>query len=198
MTNPPETPDAIDTLMEEHRRIERAIIALVAFAEHTEDAASDRPRLARFVTFLSRYADARHHHKEEEVLFKAMVDAGFPQRGGPIGMMLSEHDTGRAAVALLRSLSLGTAPWNAGDRALLREAANDYAALLFEHIRKEDGILYPMARQHLSPAALARVTKECRAIDAQWEANGELDSLLSLYQELTLLLAGEPAASPAL
>ena len=194
MTDPIQPPTAIDTLMEEHRRIERAILALVAFAEHAGGAAGDQARLARFVTFLGRYADARHHHKEEQVLFRAMVDAGLPERSGPVGVMLAEHDEGRAAVAALRALSAQPAPWSAADRARLSEAANGYAELLFDHIRREDDILYPMAEQRLAPAALARVSEECRAIDAQYQASGEAASLLALYDEL---LAPEGGLTPA-
>ncbi|MGD0266766.1 MAG: hemerythrin domain-containing protein, partial [Candidatus Methylomirabilota bacterium] len=37
-----------------------------------------------------------HHGKEENLLFKTMVDRGFPRQGGPIAVMLHEHETGRS------------------------------------------------------------------------------------------------------
>src|SRR5512145_1493870 len=144
--------EAIETLMSEHRIIERAIDALTAFADETRRRTSDdKQELGRFVEFIRQFADGCHHGKEEDILFKAMVEAGFPSQGGPIAVMLHEHDVGRAFVKRLADLAAQAAPWSAQDREALAEAAHGYANLLRQHIHKEDDILYPMAEQHLPP-----------------------------------------------
>src|SRR5512138_1468732 len=98
--------DAIETLMSEHRTIERGIDALAAFADEARrQSTDDKQELARFVEFIRQFADARHHGKEEDILFKAMVEAGFPSQGGPIAVMLQEHDVGRAFVKRLADLA---------------------------------------------------------------------------------------------
>ena len=57
--------------------------------------------LKKIVDFLKVFADTCHHAKEEELLFPAMVLAGIPKEGGPIGVMLTEHSQGRAHVKAL-------------------------------------------------------------------------------------------------
>ena len=193
--------DAIETLMNEHRTIERAIDALVSFADEVRSKSSDdKQELGRFVTFIREFADGHHHGKEEDILFAAMVEAGFPRDGGPIAVMLSEHDQGRAHVRVLAELSAQQPAWTVEDRQRLAEAAYGYANLLRAHIHKEDAILYPMAEQRLPPAALARVSADCDAYEAKKTGSGELERLRRLSQELLArhapLSRDEPSQRP--
>jgi hemerythrin-like domain-containing protein len=58
-----------------------------------------RPDLFRQgVDFVRNFADRCHHAKEEENLFPRMEARGVPRDGGPIGVMLFEHEEGRAYV----------------------------------------------------------------------------------------------------
>jgi hemerythrin-like domain-containing protein len=180
--------DAIETLMNEHRTIERAIDALVSFADavgrKTTDDPGEKVELGRFITFIREFADAHHHGKEEDILFAAMVEAGFPRNGGPIAVMLSEHDQGRGYVRVLAELSARPGAWSADDRQRLAEAAHGYGNLLRGHIHKEDVILYPMAEQRLPPEVLARVSADCEAYDAKKTGSGEHERLHKLAEEL--------------
>jgi hemerythrin-like domain-containing protein len=177
--------DAIETLMNEHRTIERAIDALVSFADEVRRKTQDeKTELGRFVTFIREFADACHHGKEEDILFAAMIEAGFPRSAGPIAVMLSEHDLGRAHVRALADLSAQEAAWSAEDRQRLGEAAYGYANLLRAHIHKEDAILYPMAEQRLSPEVMERVCADCEAYEAKRTGSGEHERLQRLAEEL--------------
>lgn len=177
--------EAIDTLMTEHRLIERVVGALVSFAEESHRGESDgRGELDRFVTFIRELADARHHAREEKILFAAMVEGGFPANGGPVAVMLMEHDQGRSHARELAGLAASSAPWTAADRDHLAGASRAYAELLLAHIQKEDRILYPMAQQRLPPELLKRVDADCRALLARESASGEYDRLLRLGEEL--------------
>ena len=185
--------DAIETLMNEHRQIERAIDALVAFAAEARRGRSEgeKERLARFVEFIREFADRQHHGKEEDILFAAMVEAGFPRQGGPVAVMLHEHDLGRALVAeLARLAGLGTA-WTEEERTRLADAAIGYGNLLRAHIHKEDAILYPMAEQRLPEAVARRVDEACERFDAERRSRGEAQRLEALAAQLAP--AGEPA-----
>jgi len=187
--------EAIDTLMAEHQVILRACAALAAFAEEVQRGGGDPAELARFVQFIREYADALHHGKEEDVLFAAMVQAGFPRQAGPVGVMLLEHGQGRACVAELAGLAAAPAPWTADDRARLVEASLGYAGLLRAHIHKEDAILYPMAEQRL-PAALAqRVDEACRALDERHAADGSRARLERLAEALAARHGGALATA---
>src|SRR5512142_950706 len=142
--------EAIEVLMQEHRAIEQVLDALEGFADEVARARrTEKDVLSRYVRFLREFADARHHAKEEGVLFRAMVEHGFPSQGGPIPVMLHEHEEGRALIRVLASHAEQAAPWSDEDLALIAEAARQYAALLRLHIQKEDRILYPMAERHL-------------------------------------------------
>lgn len=159
--------DAIETLMQEHRTIEKVIDALVAFTEDTHrKGATAREELALFVGFLQRFADQAHHAKEEDILFRAMADHGFPTQGGPIAVMLAEHVRGRAYIRIMAEAVTSTEPWTDADRQRIVEAAAGYAELLRSHIHKEDAILYPMAEQHLPPEAMEEVDERCAEFDA--------------------------------
>jgi hemerythrin-like domain-containing protein len=190
--------EAIETLMSEHRVIERGLDALDAFAEEAlRGAADDRKELGRFVAFIREFADACHHGKEEDILFKAMVEAGFPSQGGPIAVMLHEHDVGRAFVKRLADLAAQAAPWSTGDREALAEAAHGYANLLRLHIQKEDGILYPMAEQHLPPPVMERVDRDCARYEQEKTGAGEHERLHRLAEELVARHAPAPAGEKA-
>ncbi len=189
--------DAIETLMTEHRLIEKAIDALVSFVDEVRRAdGDDRPELAKFVKFIREFADGCHHGKEEDILFAAMVEAGFPKHGGPIAVMLFEHDQGRQYVAALAELAAAGAPWRAEDRSRLSDAAHGYAGLLRQHIHKEDAILYPMAEQRLPPNLLERVADECERFETHKASSGEHDRLHALADELIARHAPLARAQP--
>lgn len=137
---------ATQKLMEEHRLIERAIAALEKAALRLE--AGDELRPAFFINaalFIRKYADGCHHHKEEDLLFAAMQEAGMPADGGPLGVMLSEHVQGREFTAAMQAAAEA---WEKGDQNakwVVAHNALGYARLLVYHIQREDKILYPMA-----------------------------------------------------
>ena len=177
--------DPIETLMNEHRAIERVLDALVAFADDVErSGATDKEELSRFVTFLREFADAGHHGKEEDILFQAMGEGGFPAEDGPIGVMLREHDEGRALVGILDERARQSAEWSEADRRRIGVAAHGFADLLRSHIEKEDDFLYPMALHHLGREAYEGVGEACARFDAQRERDGIAHRMQALGEEL--------------
>ena len=177
--------DAIETLMNEHRVIERVLDGLVAFAEDTRrKGATEKEELSRFVTFVREFADACHHGKEENVLFRAMVEHGFPRNGGPIAVMLHEHDQGRALVSVLAKHATQDGAWSDADRQEVADAAGAFSEMLRAHIHKEDAILYPMAEQHLPPEAMEAVSAECGRFEEERTGSGVHARLHALADEL--------------
>ncbi len=186
--------DAVETLMTEHRTIEGVLDALVGFAEDAvRRGATEKEELGRFVTFAREFADACHHGKEEDILFAAMVEAGFPKNGGPIAVMLYEHDQGRALVGVLKARAEQAGPWSDADRQEIAEVARGYSAMLHAHIHKEDAVLYPMAEQHLSPEAIERISADCERYEA--ERLGSHERLHALAEALVARHA--PAVHPS-
>ncbi len=141
-----------EDLKTEHRAIERMLAVLEAAAQRLDDSERVRPGLFReAVDFVRNFADRCHHGKEEDNLFPRMEAAGVPRAGGPLGVMLLEHDQGREYVAAIAG---AIDSYEGGDRSaagVIAENACGYAGLLRRHIGKEDDVLFPMADRVLSP-----------------------------------------------
>lgn len=175
--------NAIEQMMFEHRNIEKAISALENFCETLQDdGGTDKKKLGDFVQFLSTYADRLHHGKEEGILFKAMNAAGLPEEEGPVAAMLIEHDQGRHFIDIMRTVAGQDGDWDDGDRETVFQAGMSYAALLTEHIMKEDEILYPMSEQVIPADKMAVVDAECAEFDTAEKA--EFERMLELAETL--------------
>jgi hemerythrin-like domain-containing protein len=132
---------ATDILRGEHEHILRACAILERMAARVGDVdASDATAIVDFVRF---YADGMHHAKEENVLFPALEAAGMPRRGGPIGVMLGEHERGREHVGGM--LDAVTSFHTVEGRTAFADSARGFAALLEHHIAKENNVLFMMA-----------------------------------------------------
>ena len=101
------------------------------------------------VDFIRNYADRFHHAKEEDVLFKALVDNGMPAKQSPIEAMQIEHEQGRAHVRALEMAARRALAGNPGMISVIATHAKGYTELLRSHIDKEDQILYPLAERIL-------------------------------------------------
>ncbi len=141
-----------DVLMQEHRVIERMLNILNNAADSVEKG-EDVPMTVfeEAIDFIRNFADKWHHSKEEDMLYPAMERRGVPAHGGPIGVMLVEHDMGRKFVSGMAAAVERYKKGDEGAKEAIVENARGYASLLGEHIPKEDTILYPMANQVLSP-----------------------------------------------
>jgi hemerythrin-like domain-containing protein len=122
--------EPIELLMTEHRLIERGLDAMNGWltALSPETDSDDKEELARFVSFIRGFADAYHHGKEEDILFVAMVDHGFPRDVGPIPVMLREHDQGRSLVSVLEGLAKQPVTWSEQDRDTLARTVREFSA----------------------------------------------------------------------
>ncbi len=157
--------------------LERKIFALEA------GAAPDRAYFEKAVEFLRTFADKCHHGKEENLLFKTMVDRGFPLQGGPIAVMLSEHDTGRS---LIRGIAGGASALerDPGATQQIIQNGRGYIQLLRAHIDKENTVLFPMADNVLSPEDQAHLGKEFERFEEEETGAGVHEASLKLLEEL--------------
>jgi hemerythrin-like domain-containing protein len=165
--------EAIDTLVQDHEFILTALRILEAQRQRLDQGGEVAPDAAtQLVGYLRGFADQHHHHKEEQILFPALGRAGMPAERGPVGVMLHEHESGRA---LLRALA-EAAP-QLGSSAKARQDYSDaaalYAALLFQHIQKENDILFQMARAILPPGEQGAVDRACAEAELRAEQSGQ-------------------------
>lgn len=184
---------AIDVLMTEHRLIEKVLASLEAYAtELRQGRELERRSAADFAAFFKGYADAVHHGKEEDLLFRRMVELGFPEQGGPLAVMLHEHKLGRAHVTAIFNVGAASGPVTGLEQALVVDNAAGFVPLLRTHILKEDQILYPLAVRFLPPEELERLGERYDEFARQVGAD-RVDELLGLADRLQAAHPFDPA-----
>lgn len=177
--------DAIRTLIEEHRLFLRVVEALEAYGERAErERRVDRDDLSAFVSFLAEFVDLCHHGKEEDVLFAALADAGFPAASGPLAVLRADHDRGRRLVRHLHELSGKVEAWDEADFEAFAGASRAYADLLRDHIQREEEVFYPMAEEHLSRAQMRQVEDLFHLFEERREAGRAHARLRELAEKL--------------
>jgi hemerythrin-like domain-containing protein len=140
--------DITTALVNEHVLIKRMLTLLERNAPRTgEGSYPDYCFYLDGVDFIRNYADRFHHAKEEDVLFAALIANGMPREHSPAAAMLMEHDQGRAFVRAMEEAAEAALAGRPGQERLIAANALAYAALLREHITKEDEILYPLAER---------------------------------------------------
>ena len=177
--------DPIDLLMHEHRVIEKMIDVITSVSQHL-DAGDKVPTkdLEAIIEFITIFADKCHHGKEEGILFPMLENKGIPREGGPIGVMLIEHEEGREAVHGMReALKLLSEGDNRGQK-LFAKYALKYVNLLTKHIQKEDNILYVMARNVLSDGELSKMSEDFEHVEEEDIGRGVHEKYLKLVDEL--------------
>ncbi|GAB6146390.1 hypothetical protein JCM12294_38300 [Desulfocicer niacini] len=91
------------------------------------------------------------------MLFPALEAVGVSREGGPIGVMLNEHQQGREHVARMKQTFTQYSNGDTDAILTLKKHADAYGDLLNRHIDKENTILFPVALQHLSKDKLAEL-----------------------------------------
>jgi len=146
---------SVERLKAEHELIERGLNLLEKAITRIEAGQSLPHGFSQWAPrFFQQFADQCHHAKEEDVFFPVLKQRGIPEQGGPIGVMLYEHELGRDWVDRMREASEAQ-PFHARKFA---EAAKEYIALLRQHIFKENNVLFRMAERVMTEADDAEVT----------------------------------------
>lgn len=139
---------ATETLMSEHRMIERVLDVLESATDSLmEGKTLQLTVISEAIEFIREFADGYHHRKEETLLFPLMNRYGVAIHGGPLCAMLDEHKRARE---FLKDLEYAAKRFEGGDpvsRMLLILNARGYIYLMRKHIEKEDQSLFPLADQ---------------------------------------------------
>lgn len=176
---------ATDELKKEHEGIELMLRVLQTVADKFKRGERvNTEHLDGIVEFLSIFVDKCHHGKEEEFLFPALEIAGVPREGGPIGVMLSEHEQGRKLVARLKDAVTG---YKSGDNANAARAQliiNEYVTLLTQHIAKENTVLFPMADAKLDSNKDTELFEAFEQLERERIGVGKHDEFHALLDQL--------------
>jgi hemerythrin-like domain-containing protein len=185
---------ATSILMDEHRVIERMLGDLESASERLASGAPIRPGFfLDAAEFVKGFADGCHHRKEEGVLFPAMESAGVAREGGPIGVLLAEHEEGRRLTGAMRAAAEKLEAGSIAFRGEVVRHAQAYVALLRRHIAKEDSVLFPMADRLLLPAAAARLAEDFDRVEHEETGAGVHEKYLAMAEAMAEALAREAA-----
>ncbi len=163
----------VNVLRAEHQIILRVVRVLSRLMDRFEQAGEfvEAP-LSKCVEFIRLFADACHHGKEEDLLFPVLESRGIPRDGGPIGVMLYEHQVARGLTKEMAAALTDARTGDAAARTRFCQAARKYADLLTDHIYKEDNILFTMGDRMMNPddqrtLATKFCAVNCRAFDGR-------------------------------
>lgn len=174
-----------DDLEAEHRGIERMLAILDTISGRLEAGQpANTDHLDQILEFIQVFADRCHHAKEEDLLFVAMQRSGVPAQGGPISVMLSDHEEGRRHV---RGMAEGLEAYRRGEEGAGRriaEHARAYSQLLREHIAKEDRVLYPLANRVLTQAQQHELEEGFETIERDVVGEGRHEAFHRMLDEL--------------
>ncbi|MEF9952312.1 MAG: hemerythrin domain-containing protein [Clostridium sp.] len=156
--------NSINTMINEHKNIKQMIKVIRNLSLRILDNKYfEVDDFYRIIDFIRSYADKYHHGKEEDILFKYMVEEGGEVANKMItyGMLL-DHDLGRMYV---KGLEDGVNSFRLGNlNARLDIIANaiSYSNLLESHIEKEDNVAYTYGQRILSNETMDKIEKESR------------------------------------
>jgi hemerythrin-like domain-containing protein len=173
---------ATDLLSDEHRVIERVLAVLEKLTTRPVEKSLDCWKKA--LDFFSHFADQCHHFKEEQVLFPVMEERGIPRDGGPIGMMLMEHEEGRSYVRSMRAAISLVETENQVAKEILIDKAKAYVRLLKDHIKKEDEILFRIADDVIPADVQKALLRSFEEHEAKEIGEGVHEKYLKLVEEL--------------
>ncbi len=153
-----------ELLMADHETTERVIDAVSRAFE--APGGPSKALIADTVDYFVSYVDECHNRKEEDHLFPLIERLGVPRHGGPLGVMLQEHEESKSLVARFASLGRQYAAGDANVLNELRSVFDVYGNLLKNHYWKENDILYPMARRVMNAEHAGAVTAGIETVEA--------------------------------
>ena len=173
-----------DVLKDEHVYIKEMLSILNKIIREIERGQNVSVQdLSKVLNFIRVFADKCHHGKEENIFFPAMEEAGIPRYGGPIGVMLMEHEEGRRYV---KAMSEAVEEYRSGSLSAIEEFvenARNYISLLEQHIWKEDNILFNLADQYISNRVKMELIEKFEEFEVN-EIGEEHEKQLKILEEL--------------
>ncbi|MDD3620473.1 MAG: hemerythrin domain-containing protein [Desulfobulbaceae bacterium] len=176
---------ATDELKREHQGIELMLAILQAVStrlKQGQPVAQDH--LRGIMEFLTVFVDKCHHGKEEDFLFPALEAAGVPREGGPIGVILKEHEKGRELVSRLKDSLADDKSEGASTGAEIQAIVSEYVVLLSQHMVKENTVLFPMADEKLDANSDTQLVEAFERLERERIGVGKHEEFHALLHRL--------------
>jgi hemerythrin-like domain-containing protein len=176
---------ATQVLRHEHEAILKMVDVTERTANRLETGEPVRGEiLDNLLEFFRLFVDQCHHGKEEGLLFPLLETKGIPRPEGPLGVMLAEHEMGRALVKEMVEAAAAYRAKTPGAGPRWAEAARKYADLLRAHINKENNVLFLVAEQVLSPAEQASLAEDFERLEVEEMGAGTHERLHAMMEKL--------------
>jgi hemerythrin-like domain-containing protein len=178
--------NAIEELKKEHEAVRFTLIILEKIGQQVAESKqiSAPEHLDQLFDFFTTFVDRCHHGKEEELLFPALENVGISREGGPIGVMLNEHQQGRNLVKKMKELKDQILNGDASGVESLNESIVAYTRLLNFHIDKENNVLFPMAVRNLPEVKLQELKEGFDKIETEKIGIGKHEAFHKMLDEL--------------
>ena len=182
-----------DILSNEHRIIELVLDSLETISIEFRTTGKLEPQQVKTaLDFFRNFADCCHHAKEENLLFPAMEARGFSRNDGPTGVMLYEHEQGRAFIrGMAETFEVAAAGSKEAGQSFL-EHADNYLELLRQHIQKEDHCLFAMADNVFDEEDNSQLLAKFAQVEAEEYAGAK-----EKYQKIAINFAKDCGIEPS-
>ena len=177
-------PQATAILRQEHEAILKVLDAAEEAARRIDSGGPvRREALSGLSEFFRLFADKCHHGKEEDLLFPLLESHGMARVGGPTGVMMHEHEEGRALVRQMAEAA-EACNWGEDSQRKWAAAARGYIELLRQHISKENNILFVMAENMLTAQEQEDLAAEFDKVEIEKMGAGTHERLHAMMGEL--------------
>ncbi|GAA0382129.1 hypothetical protein GCM10009530_36120 [Microbispora corallina] len=139
-------------------------------------------------------ANLHHHHESEDGQLWPLITAAAPETAAELAALSEDHDLLDTALDALAGVPIGDT-----GRAALAEAASAVRDLVHDHLEREEPLLFPALRAHVSPEAWAEFSQQVVATAPMEGAHlmiGLFDEVGS-PEEVELVLSGLPEQARA-
>ncbi len=176
----------IEDLKMEHEAVKITLRVLDSICKEADKAGeiSNPEHLKQLMEFFITFVDRCHHGKEEELLFPALEAVGVSKEGGPICVMLKEHQQGRDYVAKMNAALVRYQEGNREAAGDLINNARAYITLLNQHIDKENNVLFAVAENNLSDEKQLELREGFEKIETQKIGPGKHEAFHQMIESL--------------
>jgi hemerythrin-like domain-containing protein len=144
---------AIRIIRDEHRSISAVLSGLIELTRAARNPGV-QPGFAVFhamIHYIDAFPERLHHPKEDQFLFARLAERA-PATQPLVDELRQEHVRGAQLVRELESALIAYEVEGARARPAFDAAVNAYAQFHWDHMRKEEERLMPLAEKHLTEA----------------------------------------------
>jgi len=176
--------NATQELATEHGAVLVGLKILAEVAAAITEGRKQAPEdLEQLLDFFKVFVDRCHHGKEEDVLFPELERRGVMRDGGPIGVLLAEHEVGREHVRAMTDNLERLLRGEDGAEVAISERARAYRELLPAHIAKEND-LFSTADELIPEDVAATLVEKYEEIERDRVGEGKHEAYHAMLHDL--------------